>query len=125
MIDEIDKSINKSLKHARKNYYYSSVLIVTSILASFLTAIAVADGTELFSKFQMALFAAIPGTAITLSSRMKFEEKCKWYYKKFHDISALKRDIEYNNFPKEEASKKLSLILSQSEKLYPGFGSND
>ena len=115
----------RSLKLAKKNYYLASVLIIASIISSFLTAIAIASGDTLFSNLQLALLAAIPVTVLTFNSKLKYEEKSKWYYSRFHKINSLRREYEFNGLSLAAATQALNRIIDDAEKVYPGFGGDN
>lgn len=124
-LEELTFECSRSLKLARKNYYLASFFIIASIISSFLTAISIASDGDIFTNFQLALLAAIPGTVLTFNSKLKNDEKSKWYYSRFHKMSSLRRDYEFNGLSLEEATKSLNRIIDDAEKVYPGFGGDD
>ncbi len=128
MKDDLEKDLQEEIKKSNRwagfNLLCAHIVYFVSIVASFSASIlAVKSGTNKDLVTYTAVFSALSGTALTISSTFRFDERSRWfenrnkllqgYYRKLRDDE--KCDVAALSLEYSENMKEL-------EKGWPGFG---
>jgi len=116
----LEDKISKSKKSARRNYRNSFACHVLAILASLVATIIAA--TSAFSGATVAVFTAIPGTALLLNSVLAFDKKNAWHRRRTHFYQSLIMAVKFESKLPSVISRELRQFDEEIEEDYPSFG---
>lgn len=104
----------------RLNYLSAYAVLLLAVCGSGLATISIAVG--LWPKPLNAVLAAFPGAMYLLNRQFRFEERSRWWFKKFYAIEALYRGLIRENRSEAEISQKLTEHSTKWADRWPGFG---
>jgi uncharacterized membrane protein len=129
-VDDIVSRLTEELKYLNRlgwwnhyaAYFFHLVSILASFAASLLAAFKSADVVLPNSLIWVAVVAAVPGTLLATQNVLRFEHKCRWYYKKARLLQHVLDTLKFEHVKPEQASKKMRDIADQMDREWPGFG---
>lgn len=128
MKDDLEKDLRKEIKKsawwAKMNLTCTHIVYFVSIVASFSASILAAkSGDNPNFATYAAVFSALSGAALTISSTFRFDERSRW----FENRNKLLQGY-YRKLRDDETCDAVALSLEYSEKMkelekgWPGFG---
>jgi hypothetical protein len=121
LADQIADETALLMQMGRKNYRAMYSASIIAVVSSFLTSLGIA-GDWLMREMHPFL-AALPGLALVISDRFKFEDKASWYWGKYHALDDVLSALRYEGMSEAEASKARCQVNKEWEPRWPGFGS--
>ena len=121
---ELKNTKRHHLKLGRLNHRISFILYFAAVLASVFASILIADDFGLEHKTTLIVITATPSWVLLLNNVLKFKEKASWYYKYYHLLSALERQLLDQGKPIKVVSQDLTNMRDKMHKIYPQFDSS-
>ncbi len=107
-------------KQGQANYTAAYSLLIVAVLCSALATISIA--TDLWSKTANAILAAIPGIVFLANKQFRFEERSRWWFRKYYVIEGLHRGLTREGRDEADVSKELTAAAREHAEHWPGFG---
>lgn len=120
LADQLAAETALLIRMGRKNYRAIYIASVLAVLSSFFTSIGIA-GDWLMHEIHPVL-AALPGIAIVLADRFKFEAKAGWYWGKYYALDEVLSGLRFEGMSEQEASRARCRVNKEWEPRWPGFG---
>jgi hypothetical protein len=122
LAEELKKKGTYSMRIARANYYSAYFFLGVAVIASAVASIAVAARANWDDAFKAAL-AAVPGIVVFVMATFRFDARAEWWWRRYHGIDKLRRELEYENRQEDEVNKELTAFIENQDAAWPGFGS--
>ena len=120
LVDDLSKKLRSCRSAANRNDAIAFTLLLTGVVASAATTIAV--GTGSLTAQINATLAAIPGIAATFLNTFKFEARARWWWKKHSKLQQMVSALQYEGASAKEVSQELNKFLIEHENDWPSFG---
>ena len=123
---ELQNEISKKIKHRRRfevmDFRLAHLFLWVSILASFISTIAVASGVKEENKILIAVIAGIPGLVILIDKTFDFKRRSVWGAMFRIELEDLKDKFAFKKGDPYLVAKKLREIERKFELLYSEIG---
>jgi hypothetical protein len=107
-------------RRGRANYWAAFFVLLIAVSGSALATVSIAIG--IWPKHVNAILAAFPGAMYLLNRQFRFEERSRWWFKKFYAIEGLHRGLTRENRSETEISQELTEHSRKWIEKWPGFG---
>lgn len=122
LVQEISNLELVCKKHASRNHDYAYATAILAVIGSIAaTILASIDGIP---KPLVAITAIIPAAVAAITNILRFEPKSQWFYERLHNLSALRRALEFEDADRKEVSNKLSILEQEYQNRWVKFGEN-
>jgi hypothetical protein len=119
LVNVISKRRTQENHWAKVDFLLAHLFVWLAILGSFLTAILAA--ADVFNKFVLALFAAIPGTAIVVERSFSFAGRASWHWEMVAKLDQFVNELQFEDAKVEAVSKSLGEFRLEMETKYPAM----
>lgn len=121
-LQELNVAIKTRLKYESLDFILAQSLFWISILASFISAILIANKNEELNPLIMAIIAGIPGLVVVIQKTFNFTERTTWDTNFRIELQALKDKIIFEKMPIKVAADKFRELNRKFETEFRKIG---
>lgn len=119
---ELNNIIKRRKKYERLDFKLAHLMLWLSILASFSSAIIIADGEIGIPKIVLAIISGIPGLVVVIEKSFDFAKRSVWGTMYKIDLQELQDEIDFKKLDPSLAAKKLRQITRRNEMSFLKIG---
>lgn len=121
-INELEKELNKRRRYITMDFILAHLFVWLSVIASFFSAILIAEDTSKPSSISLAIIAGIPGLVVVVEKSFDFAGRYVWGIMYKLEIQDLIDEVKFQHIEIFDATKKLRDIIRRNELGFSKFG---